>query len=94
MIHRKNRTNLEVINEVLDQQDADYVYCLFGQNFLENINNIFYEMMDLAENYRSEVVFSAYKRLNEKNGTYYFYNSSQDIYSVLPKDCKLSKSRC
>lgn len=86
LIHRKNRSNLEVINEVLDQQDADYVYCLFGQNCLENINNIFYEMIDLAENYRSEVVFSAYKRLNEKNGTYYFYNTSQDIYSVLPKD--------
>lgn len=83
LVPRKNRSNLEVMRDVLSESSTDYVYCLFGKDYLET-NESLYQMVTSSADYRAEVAFSSYIRLVEKEGTFYSYNASKTIQLVSP----------
>lgn len=83
LVPRKNRSNLEVMREVLSESSTDYVYCLFGKDYLET-NESLYQMVTSSDDYRAEVAFSNYILLVEKEGTFYSYNASKTIQLVSP----------
>lgn len=83
LVPRKNRSNLEVMRDVLSESSTDYVYCLFGKDYLET-NESLYQMVTSSDDYRAEVAFSNYVLLIEKEGTFYSYNASKTIQLVSP----------
>lgn len=83
LVPRKNRSNLEVMRDVLSESSTDYVYCLFGKDYLAT-NESLYQMVTSSDDYRAEVAFSNYILLVEKEGTFYSYNASKTIQLVSP----------
>ena len=83
LVPRKNRSNLEVMREILSESSTDYVYCLFGKDYLET-NESLYQMITLSADYRAEVSFSNYIRLVEQEGTFYSRYASKTIQLVSP----------
>lgn len=92
LVPRKNRSNLEVMREVLSESSTDYVYCLFGKDYLDT-NESLCQMVTLSADYRAEVAFSNYILLVEKEGTFYSYNASKTIQLVSPNQFEKFQER-
>ena len=92
LVAQKQKSRLQIIQEILQKDTADYVYCLFGKDYLD-VDTALYQLTSLAKDYQADIVFSTYKRLDEAKGSFIFYNADGQISSVLPDDYESYQQR-
>jgi len=92
LVAQKQKSRLQIIQEIIQKDTTDYVYCLFGKDFLD-VDTALYQLTSLAKDYQADIVFSTYKRLDEAKGSFIFYNADGQISSVLPDDYKSYQQR-
>ena len=89
---KKEKDVLRQMKNILEKHQYEYVYCLFGIDYLDS-NDVIHQLVNVAEDYHADIVFSTYKRLDEANGSFIFYNADGRIYPVLPDEYESYKQR-
>lgn len=81
LVATNGESNLKVIKNILDAQPTDYVYCLFGSDYLEE-DDVFLQLTSIAEDNYADFVFSSYRYLVEKNSNFQFYEVDDSLTRV------------
>lgn len=85
LVAQKQKSRLQMMQEILQKDATDYVYCLFGNDYLDT-DVALYELTSIAKDYQADIVFSTYKRLDEAKGSFAFYHADGQVYPVLSEE--------
>ena len=85
LVAKKQKSHLQIMREILKKDVVDYVYCLYGMDYLE-VEDAIYQLTSIAEDYQADVVFSTYKVLEVEKGLFYQYRTDNQIHVVKSSD--------
>ena len=92
LVAKKQKSHLQIMREILKKDVVDYVYCLYGMDYLE-VEDAIYQLTSIAEDHQADVVFSTYKVLEVEKGLFYQYRSDNQIHLVKASDYEVYQKK-
>lgn len=92
LVAKKQKSHLQIMREILKKDVVDYVYCLYGMDYLE-VEDAIYQLTSIAEDYQADVVFSTYKVLEVEKGLFYQYRIDNQIHVVKSSDYEVYQKK-
>ena len=92
LVAKKQKSRLQIMREILKKDVVDYVYCLYGMDYLE-VEDAIYQLTSIAEDYQADVVFSTYKVLEVEKGLFYQYRTDNQIHVVKASDYEVYQKK-